>query len=353
MTPEDFFKSPPGGIALGIPGHSGVADYLRRHGVLAADESITAISKAGDGNMNCVLRVQTTRQSLILKQSRPWVEKYPQFAAPWDRACREMEFYRRTQGVPRLAAYLPRLLLGDPEARILVLSDLGDRGDYSDIYRGVPFLETDVDPIAEFLTVLHRECPAPGATDPGLPNREMRELNHAHIFQIPLQPNNGLDLDKIDPGLQAAADILKRDATLVSAVERLGRDIYLTDGPCLLHGDFFPGSLVRTPAGPRVIDPEFCFFGRPEYDVAVFSAHLILARQPKELLTRFRTNYGPPTALDDRVVTRLAGCEILRRIIGYAQLPILCPGGARAKLLERSRSMILSGDPEDLLAPDL
>lgn len=344
MSPQDFFKCPPGGIALGTPGHSGVADYLRRHGILAADESIAGISKAGDGNMNCVLRVQTTRQSLILKQSRPWVEKYPQFAAPWDRACREMEFYQRTQGIPNLAAFMPRLLLGDPDARILVLSDLGDGGDYSNIYRGTPLLDTDVDTIAKFLTVLHRECSRSDDSDPGLPNREMRELNHAHIFRIPLQPDNGLDLDTLEPGLQGAAEILKRDSTLVSAMERLGRDAYLTDGPCLLHGDFFPGSLVRTSTGPRVIDPEFCFFGRPEYDVAVFSAHLILARLPKERLTRFRTGYQPSSPFDDDLVTRLAGCEILRRIVGYAQLPASWPPGARLELLERSRRMILEAD---------
>ncbi|MBL9171955.1 MAG: phosphotransferase [Verrucomicrobiales bacterium] len=341
MTPQEFFKCPPGGIALGTPDHSGVDDYLRRHGVLAAGETITAISKAGDGNMNCVLRVRTPRRSLILKQSRPWVEKYPQFAAPWDRACREMEFYRRTQEVPLLAASLPRLLHGDPEARILVLSDLGDGGDYSDIYRGAPFPDTDLESIAEFLTVLHRECPAPRGPGPGLENREMRELNHAHIFRIPLQPDNGLDLDRIEPGLQAAADHLKREPPLVAAMERLGRDAYLADGPCLLHGDFFPGSLVRTPAGPRVIDPEFCFFGRPEYDVAVFSAHLILARQPADRLARFRTNYRPSSDFDDRLVTRLAGCEILRRILGYAQLPAHWPPGARGELLEQSRRMIL------------
>ena len=291
--------------------------------------------------MNCVLRVHTTQRALILKQSRPWVEKYPQFAAPWDRACREMEFYRRTQGIPTLATFLPRLLLGDPEARILVLSDLGDGGDYSDVYRGVQFVNTDLDSIAEFLSVLHREGSAPSDTAPGLANREMRELNHAHIFRIPLQPDNGLDLDKIEPGLQATADLLKRDSPLVGEMERLGREAYLADGPCLLHGDFFPGSLVRTSAGPRVIDPEFCFLGRPEFDVAIFSAHLILARQPKEHLAQFRTNYRPPPTFDDGLVTRLAGCEILRRILGYAQLPVRWTSGTRAELLHQSRRMIL------------
>ena len=36
--------------------------------------------RAGDGNMNCTVRVTTGTGTLIVKQSRPWVEKYPRFA---------------------------------------------------------------------------------------------------------------------------------------------------------------------------------------------------------------------------------------------------------------------------------
>ena len=43
--------------------------------------------------MNCTLRVTTTRRSFILKQARPWVEKYPQIAAPVERARVEAAFY--------------------------------------------------------------------------------------------------------------------------------------------------------------------------------------------------------------------------------------------------------------------
>ena len=45
-----------------------------------------AIARAGAGNMNLALRV-TTRdgRSLILKQGRPWVEKYAHIPAPFER----------------------------------------------------------------------------------------------------------------------------------------------------------------------------------------------------------------------------------------------------------------------------
>ena len=293
--------------------------------------------------MNCVIRVRTDRRSLIVKQSRPWVEKYPQFAAPWDRACREAEFYQITAGIPGVAEAMPRLLFSDPEARVLILEDLGDSGDYSDLYRGGLLTGTDVDQFVAYLTALHNAHSGAGTAYPSMANREMRELNHAHIFRIPLANDNGLDLDSVEPGLQAAAAALKRDAAFVAAVERLGREVYLADGPCLLHGDFFPGSIVRTPAGPRVIDPEFCHFGRPEYDVAILLAHLILAGQPGDLIARLGSQYRAPGPFDEVLVVRLAGTEIMRRLIGYAQLRATWPADMRIHLLALARRMVLDG----------
>ena len=64
--------------------------------------------------------------------------------------------------------------------------------------------------------------------------REMRALNHAHQFDIPLRTGNGGAL---------GAEIPER-SNLPQRVEELGR-LYLADGPTLLHGDFFPGSWLQ------------------------------------------------------------------------------------------------------------
>jgi 5-methylthioribose kinase len=169
----------------------------------------------------------------------------------------------------------------------------------------------------------------------------MRALNHAHLFVIPLSQDNGLTLDRIQPGLQTAAETLKRDGAFCSAVASLGTEVYLADGPCLLHGDFYPGSFVRTPAGPRVLDPEFGFFGRPEWDVGVFLAHLWLGGQPQALRQQFRQRYKPPAGFDDTLMLQLAGVEIMRRLIGYAQLPLAHARVTRESLLKLSRDLVL------------
>lgn len=334
--PEVFFLDPAALDQLNA--------FLGVRGVLAAGEIAKSAVRAGDGNMNCTVRVTTNLRSFIVKQSRPWVEKYPQFSAPWDRACREAEFYQLVAGLPDVARMLPELLHFDAASRLLVLEDLGTAKDYTGVYRGETFSADEIGMLAKFLSALH------GAFDQDdapslLTNREMRELNHAHIFAIPLAADNGLDLDTITMGLTGAAELLKSDPEYGREVERLGREVYLADGPCLLHGDFFPGSLVRTTDGPRVIDPEFGFFGRPEFDVAVLVAHLLLANQPVELRTQLRRDYLAPTGFDDGLMLRLAGVEIMRRLIGYAQLPIGYGLERKRELLELSQDLVLEPHP--------
>jgi len=354
MTLNELRARPPGGFFLDPSVPEDLERYLRGKAVMAGGERLLSLTRAGDGNMNCVVRVRTTQRSFIVKQSRPWVEKYPQFAAPGDRACREAEFYGLVRDLREVAHRMPLLMFADPAARILVLEDLGTGGDYSGIYRGDQFVQAEVESLADFLSHLHRISRPEQLPREFLVNREMRALNHAHIYEIPLQPDNGLDLGRIESGLDGWAREFREDPVLPVVVRRLGREVYLADGPSLLHGDFFPGSMVRTPAGPKVIDPEFGHFGRPEYDLAILVAHLVLGRQPARLAAVLLGRYRPPEALDRLLIRQLAGVEILRRILGYAQLPHDWPPGTRAELLARARDAIV-GEPSrglEVMLPD-
>ena len=73
------------------------------HGI----ESVIAAERAGEGNMNCTLRVRTNERTFILKQARPWVEKYPQIEAPDERALVEAAFYRIAQVLPSVGSRMP------------------------------------------------------------------------------------------------------------------------------------------------------------------------------------------------------------------------------------------------------
>lgn len=336
MNPEAFRRAHPGVFFLDPAEPAALAQHLAGLGVLGRDERVTDVRRAGEGNMNCTLRVCTDRRSVIVKQARPWVEKYPQFAAPRDRALREAEFYRLVRQVPEAARLMPALLVADPASRLLVLEDLGDAGDRTDLYHGGTLEPLELAALARYLAALHRV--RSGSPTPPLANREMRALNHAHIFDLPLRPGGGPDLEAITPGFAAVAEQLRAEAGLRAEVKRLGEAFYLADGPCLIHGDFFPGSLVRTPEGPRVIDPEFGFFGRAEFDVAVFLAHLLLAQQPPAITAAWlEANRG---AADESLILQLAGVEIIRRLIGFAQLPLRCGLETKKRLLRRATALV-------------
>jgi 5-methylthioribose kinase len=322
-------------------------NILRRLGVLVGTETVRQAEPAGVGNMNCTLRITTSARSLIVKQARPWVEKYPQFAAPADRAVRELEFYQRVAPFPNLAARMPRLLAADRACHLLVLEDLGLGGDYTSAYRGTTWELGELRSLGTFLAELHASFRST-IPDEASANRAMRALNHTHIFQIPFQATNGLNLDAICPGLADAAGFILGDSALATRVAELGQSCYLTDGPCLLHGDFFPGSLIRTAAGPRVIDPEFAFFGRAEFDVGVFLAHLVLARQSPVFRSTWLSAYGSGTDLDLGLTLQLAGVEIIRRLLGYAQLPLAASLAERRRMLEIAREWVLRPDPAAL-----
>jgi 5-methylthioribose kinase len=267
------------------------------------------------------------------------VEKYPHIAAPWDRALMEAQFYNAIQADRSLAAYMPGLLGFDPDARILVLEDFGAAPELTHIYRDRSISSQEIESLTGFLVGLHsrfRNASLAGA----FANTEMRKLNHTHIFDFPLRPENGLNLDSITPGLAGAARKLQQDAAYRNRVAALG-DLYLGVGQCLIHGDYFPGSWLGTSQGVRVIDPEFCFFGRPEIELGVMIAHLHLALCPAELGEDVMKIYRTAGAATDLDLTRqFAGVEIMRRLIGVAQLPLPYGIEEKQRLLEMSYRMV-------------
>lgn len=321
---------------------SGLAQYLQDRRWIAPDEQIKAASKPGEGNMNYTLRIRSSFRTFILKQSRDYVEKYPQIPAPVDRAVTEGNFYERIQHHDFLRSYTPELMHLDPEAHVIMLEDLGESSDFTSLYQeGHEIASADLMALLRFVSVLHNEFTAQPGHSP-LPNREMRALNAEHIFTYPFLPDNGLDLDQITPGLQALASRYQKDDKLKAAAQHLSED-YLSDGRSLLHGDYYPGSWLKTLEGVRVIDPEFCFFGSPEFEIGVLMAHLYLAEQPQVLIDLVAVEYERPANFDQAKLDAYLGIEIMRRLIGLAQLPLSLDLPRKEALLEMAYKKLVRG----------
>ena len=315
--------------------------YLKGQGWLPLNEKITAIEIPGAGNMNFIIRVKTQERSLIIKQSREFVEKYPQIEAPAERALREAEFYQLISEEESIKKKMPRLIGVDKKNHVLNLEDLGHGVDYTFLYQKNMQLDVaELEEIITFAARLHQTINT-DTSEALLPNREMRKLNHEHIFIYPYLSDNGLDLEDILPGLQDVGLPFKEDVFLKQAVKKLG-DRYLEDGKTLLHGDYFPGSWLKTEDGIKIIDPEFCFFGDVEFEIGVTLAHLKMANQPDALVEKALKIYKDLSPVDDQLCKKFMAIEILRRILGLAQLPLNLDLEERKALLNEARAILVT-----------
>lgn len=314
---------------------------LRALGWIPQGERITALGTAGEGNMNRTLRAQLTQGSLILKQSVPFVAKYPQIPAPAERIAVEAAFYAATASDPTIASRLPKVIGFDADNRLLALEDLSAAADFTHVYqRGGDTLIPHVRALLVWLSALHA---MPVRSPEQFDNRDMRELNHAHIFRIPFAVDNGLDLDGITAGLAQVAAGVAIDTALVARIEELG-EIYLgarqaSSQQALLHGDYYPGSWLQAGTDVRVIDPEFTFVGAPEFDVGVFVAHLMFAGIDH---TTALAQYKAPRGFSMPLARAFAGVEVMRRLLGVAQLPLTANLEQKRQLIDTARSQVMN-----------
>ena len=306
--------------------------YLKNKiGFLKLSEIINEIEIAGEGNMNVVLRIKTNKRTFILKQSRPFVQKYPDLPAPIDRIDVEKKFY----DLMDQNSFFPKILGYLPSDYILLLEDLGKGDDLTSLYttRRITF-----DLIKEFtlgLYYIHKKKAPIDYPE----NIELRKLNHDHIFELPFKENNSFNLNHVQKGLENLSNPFKKNKSLKEKVLYAGK-FYLEKGDTLLHGDYYPGSWLRVGDNNYVIDPEFSFVGPKAFDLGVMSAHIIIASGKTSFLEEIYNMY--PEKVEFKKISLYCGIEIIRRLIGLAQLPIKRSLMEKKELLNFAEELILS-----------
>lgn len=317
-----------------------LAAYLQKQHWLGLDEKILSLTKPGEGNMNYVLRVTTVYRNFIVKQSRAYVEKYPQVAAPEKRVVTEGAFYKKISREKTVQKFMPKLIGLDAANNILVIEDLGNSNDFTFLYDEKHQLnKLELIELIEYLNLLHHSFQK-ATIDSELENLELRTLNHEHIFRFPFMEENGFDLNSVQNGLQELALPYKNNEELKKQISTLG-SLYLSKGQYLLHGDYYPGSWLQTADGIKIIDPEFCYYGLREFDLGVLLAHLYLSGQNQDLLLDVGAQYEEYTKLNLKILNGFIGVEIMRRLIGLAQLPLKLDLNAKKQLLEFAKTLIL------------
>ncbi|MFK7916130.1 MAG: phosphotransferase [Pseudomonadales bacterium] len=306
----------------------------RELGWIGPDTWLAKGEPAGVGNMNRTLRVALDGRgpaepaSLVLKQSLPFVARFPEIAAPVERGRIEAAFYQGISSDAQLRAHTPELLGFHAEHHLLCLQDLGSGRDLTLLYdssTAAEHLDQALQALTRWLGKLH-ELPTP-VDFPG--NIAMRELNHEHIFEVPFDAAAAVP---VAPELAQLRSALAADSTFMQNVEYLGA-IYLgkdtfASRPVLLHGDYYPGSWLQSAAGQiAIIDPEFGFVGPAEFDVGVMQAHLTFADYPAPKRAEVLKGYQAQSRFDTGLMEQFAAIEVLRRLLGVAQLPLGAPTG--------------------------
>jgi 5-methylthioribose kinase len=306
--------------------------YLKNKiGFLKLSEIINEIEIAGEGNMNVVLRIKTNKRTFILKQSRPFVQKYPDLPAPIDRINVEKKFY----DLMDQNSFFPEILGYLPSDYILLIEDLGKGEDLTSLYNTRRITSDLIKEFTLGLYYIHKKKAPADYPE----NIELRKLNHDHIFELPFKENNSFNLDHIQKGLENLSNPFKKNNSLKEKVLYAGK-IYLEKGNTLLHGDYYPGSWMRVGDNNYVIDPEFSFVGPKAFDLGVMSAHIIIASGKTSFLEEIYNMY--PAKAEFKKISLYCGIEIIRRLIGLAQLPIKRSLMEKKELLNFAEELILS-----------
>ncbi len=277
------------------------------------------MEKAGDGNINWVRRARTPARSWVVKQARPALERFPEYRVSTHRIVVEARYYEAVAAFDG-EGVCPRVLAFDPEARVLVLEDLGDaeRLDHA-LARGAD-ASAAARRVAAFLGVVHARSRGLELAE-RFQNHEMQRLHGEHIFRLPYRENDF----PLSPARRARAEAIRRDRALVAQIDAAYAR-YLEPRGVLVHGDVQAGNVLLAPRGAVLLDAEIAHVGDPAFDVGVLFAHLLgpgLARgagvaSALEAAWRAYADAAGDAAPPFRDVARIAGIELLRRAIGAA-----------------------------------
>ncbi|WP_044642729.1 S-methyl-5-thioribose kinase [Risungbinella massiliensis] len=323
------------------------------------------INEIGDGNLNYIFHLvePATSKSLIVKQALPYAkvvgESWP---LTLDRARIESESLKKAaELVPEL---VPQVLYTDHTLALTVMEDLSSHtilrkgliagkrypklaehiGTYtaqtlfhtSDFFLH-PFAKKEL--VKEFL------------------NPELCKITEDLVLTDPFFDHETNEIPKV---LHPIVKELWDDQELKREVAKL-KFQFLTEAEALLHGDLHSGSIFVTEESTKVIDPEFAFVGPIGFDLGQFFANLLLNYLSQEATFRdevdcpsyrtylldvikdtwnhftrqFRELWSSKgndvfTKIDGSVELFLdkvwvdtigfAGCEVIRRTIGLAQV---------------------------------
>lgn len=332
--------------------------WLRERELISPGDEIS-VEQAGEGNINWVRRARVTRgpgagRSWVVKQARPTLERFPEYAAPIERAVREARYYETVGGLG-VGGLCPQVIDFDPEHCVLVLEDLGaaQRLDAA-MASGADVRDTAV-ALGRFLGRVHTAThERRDELSKVFENEAMKRLHGEHIFHLPYRPNDFPLSDSVSERAQA----VWRDEALVATIDRAYAR-YLGESPAsddvraaLVHADVQPGNVLLSDTGPKLLDPEIAHVGDPAFDVGILLAHLALpglasgqsaaGRGAVDEAWDAYVAEGGAALVRFETISVYAGIELLRRTLGAARVAAVATDAASLRVVDRGLDLVRS-----------
>jgi 5-methylthioribose kinase len=304
--------------------------YLRERGWI--DEGPARVEVLAGGVSNLVLRIETPKRLLVLKQSRPQLRTRDAWFSDLERVYREQEVMQA------LAPLLPPLTV--PEVLFV------DRGSYVFVMAHAP----------RGAKVWKQQLLA-GDIDFALGEHAGRILGRIHEATAqnphlvePFADRTVFVQLRVDPYYRR---IQERRPEVADAVQPLiDRLMTARDGLC--HGDYSPKNILTHEHGFTLVDYETAHLGDPTMDLGFFLSHLMLKAVKRshdrqrhfELTRRFwhgytaETSFLPHAELQRRGIEHCAVC-LLARIDGTSPVEYLPEEDKREAVRRLGRTMLL------------
>lgn len=263
----------------------GATGYLAAHPALAAHLGGTpeewTCRDVADGNLNSVFLVDGPQGGLCVKQSLPYVRVFGE-GWPMDINRARFEYAYASRVAPHVGGLAPRIHHFDETQFITVMEKLEPHVILRSAMLAGRRLPRAITDVAEYaartafytsdLAVPFERKFADASVFSG--NLALQRITVDLVFTDPYVESERNRV--LSPHLDTWAARLREDSALKTAVAR-HRLTYLSKAQSVLHGDLHTGSVMATPDDTRIIDGEFALLGPTGFDTGSFIAHYVMA----------------------------------------------------------------------------
>ena len=322
--------------------------FLRVRGWIPKAATIVDRVRLGGGRSASTVRVTTDDGATrILRQpgQAPRIDAR-HAASPSDRLAVEGEFYRLVQPWAAVAERMPTCLGVDRTDHVIALEDLGTASPLTELYRGRPLTDGELDDLTAYLVALHGVMVSESELG-ALRSDGVRLARHAERFEDPIAALRVEALGSRAPRLERQVDAIRTDLHVRATMRDLGGR-FLDGRGALLHGDFRPARWLPSPRGVRVLAPGLATAGPPALDVGYFVAHLLLAGQPHEAVAAVLHRYRRAAPIDMSELSACVGLELIRGRLGSIPVPYDPPAGRLEAELDYAARLLRGGATVEL-----